>query len=216
MGRGAAATERRGAGTDRANGAKGARLTRTTRARSAGFVRFGIVGASGIVVNELAIAALVSGLGLHYLVGYLLATQCSTLWNFAFVETWAFRTASPTNRRWHRFVMLMVVNNVANVLTAPLYVAFTSLLGINYLVSNILTLGIVFIGRFAIAERIWGGGAAGGAGTDVGPSHADAVTPTERGAAHDDEVIELLARVTKLETAPGQHRARNAKWFPAG
>jgi hypothetical protein len=109
----------------------------------------------------------------------------------------------------------MVVNNVANVLTAPLYVAFTSLLGINYLVSNILTLGIVFIGRFAIAERIWGGGAAGGTGTDVGPSHADAVTPTERGAA-DDDVIELRTRVAKLETASGQHRAPNAKWFPAG
>ena len=136
--------------------ATGARR-QSARARSAGIARFGIVGASGIIVNEAAIAILVSGLGLHYVVGYLLSTQFSTLWNFAFIETWAFRTASPTNRRWHRFVMLMFVNNLANVLTAPLYVAFTSVFGISYLISNLLTLAIVFLGRFLIAERIWGG-----------------------------------------------------------
>lgn len=184
------------------------------RGRSAGLARFGVVGASGIVVNEAAIALLVSGLGLHYVVGYLLATQCSTLWNFAFIETWAFRTASPKNRRWHRFVMLMVVNNIANVLTAPLYVAFTSGLGINYLVSNILTLAVVFVGRFAVAERIWGGRAAAvtaepvnhdgvpDTGADAPQPHADAATPTERGA--DDELDELRARVAKLEAEKAQ------------
>ena len=193
--------------------ARSALWTRATGARSAGLARFGIVGASGIVVNELAIAGLVSGLGLHYVVGYLLATQCSTLWNFAFIETWAFRAKSPTNRRWHRFVMLMVVNNVANVLTAPLYVAFTSLLGINYLVSNILTLAIIFVGRFAVAERIWGGGGAmaTGAAVSIGvpdadaaaaaepQSHADAVAPTEGDDAFHDEIVELRTRVAKLE-----------------
>jgi putative flippase GtrA len=214
-----AATDRRRSGTDRANSAKTGKRTlwtRATGARSAGLARFGLVGASGIVVNELAIAGLVSGLGLHYLVGYLLATQCSTLWNFAFIETWAFRAKSPANRRWHRFVMLMVVNNIANVLTAPLYVAFTSLLGINYLVSNILTLAIIFVGRFAVAERIWGGGGAVATGAvvsiglpdadaDVGadasepPAQAGAVAPTEGDDAFHDEIVELRARVAKLE-----------------
>lgn len=173
-------------------GATGARR-RSVRARSAGIARFGIVGVSGIVVNEAAIALLVSGLGLHYVVGYLLSTQFSTLWNFAFIETWAFRTASPTNRRWHRFVMLMFVNNVANVLTAPLYVAFTRVFGISYLISNLLTLAIVFLGRFLVAERIWGGRVTatkpqpdahdGGSGSvaDLLQRHADSVATARAG-----------------------------------
>lgn len=163
-------------------GKSGAAGTASTRARSAGVARFGIVGASGILVNEAAIAVLVSGLGLHYVVGYLLATQFSTLWNFAFIETWAFRSKSPTNRRWHRFVMLMLVNNAANLLSAPLYVAFTRGLGINYLVSNIMTLAVIFVGRFAIAERIWGGS---GAATTTAPDAHDGVS---------DAVAELLQR----------------------
>jgi putative flippase GtrA/transcriptional regulator with XRE-family HTH domain len=127
-----------------------ARVARVMR-----LVRFGIVGASGIVVNELAIAGFVSVLGLHYLVGFLLATQVSTLWNYALIEVWAFRGMKPTNRAWHRFGQLWVVNNVANVLTAPIFVFLTSVVGINYLVSNLMTLTIVFLGRFAIAEHIW-------------------------------------------------------------
>jgi dolichol-phosphate mannosyltransferase len=125
------------------------------RARILRFVRFGAVGASGILVNEAALAVMVGGLGLHYVVGSLLATQCSTLWNFALIETWAFKHSSHKNRRWQRYAMLMVVNNVANVVTLPILVLCTSVFGINYLISNIFTLLIVVVGRFALADWIW-------------------------------------------------------------
>ena len=118
--------------------------------------RFGIVGLSGIAVNEAALALLVSGLHLRYLVGYLLATQFSTVWNFLWIETWAFKTTSvPTNPRIVRFASLLLVNNAANLLTAPLFLFLTVVVGINYLISNILALGIVFVVRFLFAERIW-------------------------------------------------------------
>ena len=116
--------------------------------------RFGIVGLTGIAVNEAAIALLVGGLHLRYLVGYLLATQFSTLWNFGWIETWAFKSVSPANRRSVRLGSLLVVNNAANLLTAPLFFLLT-VVGINYLVANLLTLGLVFLLRFLFAERIW-------------------------------------------------------------
>ena len=125
------------------------------RGRILRFLRFAAVGASGIVVNEVALAVMVSGFGLHYVVGALLATQCSALWNFALFETWAFKTRSYRNRRWQRWAMLMLVNNVANVATIPILVLCTSVLGIHYLISNILTLGIVIAARFALADWIW-------------------------------------------------------------
>jgi dolichol-phosphate mannosyltransferase len=117
--------------------------------------RFGVVGVTGIFINELALAVLVSGLGLNYVVGFLLSTQFSTLWNFAFFETWALKSTTYRNRRWQRLGMIMVVNNFFNVASVPILVLFTSLLGINYLVSNMLTLLIVFVVRFTIADWIW-------------------------------------------------------------
>ena len=117
--------------------------------------RFGAVGITGIAINEAALAVLVGVLDLRYIVGYLLATQFSTVWNFAWIETWAFKDLSPTNRRIRRFWGLFLVNNAANLLTAPLFLFLTVVVGINYLVSNILTLGIIFLLRFLFAERIW-------------------------------------------------------------
>ncbi|MDQ1510610.1 MAG: hypothetical protein QOG50_2454 [Actinomycetota bacterium] len=117
--------------------------------------RFGIVGLTGIAVNEVALALLVSGLHLRYIVGYLLATQFSTLWNFGWIEMWAFKSVAPTNRRTRRFASLLLVNNAANLLTAPLFLLLTVGAGINYLVSNMLTLGLIFLLRFLFAERIW-------------------------------------------------------------
>jgi putative flippase GtrA len=119
--------------------------------------RFGLVGLTGIGVNEAALALLVGGFHLPYLAGYLLATQFSTLWNFLWIEKWAFKSISPTNRRSLRFASLLLVNNVANLLTAPLFLLLTIGLGLNYLVSNILTLAVIFVLRFLFAERIWTG-----------------------------------------------------------
>ena len=114
-----------------------------------------LVGLTGIAVNEAALAVLVGGLHLHYVAGYLLATQFSTLWNFGWIETWAFKSVSPTNRRSVRFGSLLLVNNAANLLTAPLFLLLTVAVGINYLVANLLTLGLIFLVRFLFAERIW-------------------------------------------------------------
>jgi putative flippase GtrA len=113
------------------------------------------VGASGIVVNEVAMAIAVSGFGIGYVVGAVLATQCSTLWNCALVDFWAFKGSSHRNQRWQRWIMLIMLNNAANVATIPLLVFLTSVLGINYLISNLATIVLVVVVRFALAERIW-------------------------------------------------------------
>jgi putative flippase GtrA len=131
--------------------------------------RFGTVGASGFVVNEVALAFFVSMFHLNYLVGAIAATQVSTLWNFTLVELWAFRDLDARRSRAHRLLLFLLVNNAALLLRGPILVVLTSGLRLNYLVSNIISLGVLTLVRFAIADSwIWSGR----------PSHAP--------AAHDE------------------------------
>ena len=182
---------------------------RRARKGLGGAARFGVVGASGLAVNEASIALFVSGLGLHYVVGYLLATQCSTLWNFTFVEFWAFRDAEVTNRRWHRYVLLVFVNNLANVLTAPLFILLTSIVGINYLVSNILTLGIVFLGRFVFADRIWGGNNTRRRKQAV-PAETPATTQLDPSCCHAESLMAARAGSRRLAFPSARRRLYDA------
>lgn len=125
-------------------------------ARVVRLTRFGTVGVSGFVVNELALAAFVSGAGLNYLLGAVLATQVSSLWNFLLVEHWAFRGADARRPWLHRLGLFFAVNNVALLLRGPILVVLTSGLGMNYLVSNLVSLGVLTLARFAIADSwIW-------------------------------------------------------------
>lgn len=118
--------------------------------------RFGSVGVSGFAVNEAALAVLVSGFGLNYLLGAVLATQCSSLWNFALVEWWAFRGSESRRSMRQRLGLFFVVNNVALLLRGPILVVLTSVIGVNYLLANLISLGVLTVARFAIADSwIW-------------------------------------------------------------
>ena len=120
------------------------------------FSRFGVVGASGVVVNSAALALLVSGLGVHYLAGVVLATQCSTLWNFALVERWALRDDSARGLALVRFLQFAAVNNAALLARGPLVVLLSRRLGVHYLLANLASLVLLLVGRFLVADRwIW-------------------------------------------------------------
>ena len=121
------------------------------------FVRFGLVGMSGVLVNEAALALLVNILHVNYLVGAVFATQCSTAWNFALVEWWAFEGVGSRSGRMRRFLMFWAVNMAALALRGPILALLTSVFHIHYLISNLLSLGVLVVVRFAVADSlIWG------------------------------------------------------------
>jgi dolichol-phosphate mannosyltransferase len=66
------------------------------------FVRFLIVGSTGLLVNSVVLWLTTELLSLHYLVSAVVATEGSTLWNFALTELWVFsgRCARSTIGRW--------------------------------------------------------------------------------------------------------------------
>jgi dolichol-phosphate mannosyltransferase len=120
------------------------------------FGRFATVGASGLVVNTLLLAGLAGGVGLYYIVAAIFATQGSTLWNYVFTERWVFRRGRHRRRASHRMGMFFLVNNAALVLRIPLLFALTTFGGIHYLLSNIITIVVLLVVRFTLADTwIW-------------------------------------------------------------
>jgi putative flippase GtrA len=107
-----------------------------------------------LVVNQAAIWVFTEKLRLYYLVSAVLATQCSTAWNFALSEVWVFR-AERSGRAWRAF-WFALLNNAWLLARAPIMYGLTELVGLSYLVSNFISLGAATLARFAIADsRIW-------------------------------------------------------------
>lgn len=121
------------------------------------FVKFGVVGVTGIVVNSGALAAFTGLLGLYYLVSTALATVVSTSWNFALTEWWVFGSRQQNKGIAGRFGMFFVMNSIALLMREPLMYALTDGLHIHYLVSNLISLGALTVARYFMADMwIWG------------------------------------------------------------
>lgn len=160
---------------------------RGLRRRLLHLVRFGTVGASGVAVNEALLAVFVHGFGVNYLVGAVLATQGSTLWNFLLIEHWAFRDAEPGRSYRSRLGLVFAVNNAALLLRGPILLGLTSGLGVNYLLSNLISLGVLMLIRFTVADSIiWGEKkehAAAAPGTPSAAAPAPGAAPVAGGGA---------------------------------
>jgi dolichol-phosphate mannosyltransferase len=139
----------------RTDGWRAAARARARRQRVATLARFASVGASGIVVNQLILWLWVAGADRHYLLGAVVATQGSSTWNFCLTERWVF-PGGATRRLGGRFVLFLAMNNSTLLLRVPLLALLTTSFGINYLVSNLLTLVVLFLLRFLVSDRfIW-------------------------------------------------------------
>ena len=120
------------------------------------FIRFLIVGASGLVVNNLCLLFFVEVGSLHYLFSAVLATQFSTLWNFVLTEIWVFRERDPGRSRLGRFVRFYLMNNVALLLRGPLLALMVSGLGVHYVPANLISLFVIAVIRYVISSKwIW-------------------------------------------------------------
>jgi dolichol-phosphate mannosyltransferase len=121
--------------------------------------RFLVVGLSGLFVNTLLLHLFTEIAGIYYLLSAALATQGSTLWNFAWTEQWVFQGRKDPKKFWQRIVGFFIMNNGMLVLRGPFLALFVSVLGMHYLTANIVTLLLMTMVRFAIADRlIWGTG----------------------------------------------------------
>jgi dolichol-phosphate mannosyltransferase len=126
-----------------------------SRERIGRFLGFGLVGITGLVVNQVALFVFTSRFGVHYLISAVIATQWSTVWNFMLVERLVY--GGPSAGRGGRFAWFALMNNAWLILRIPILVALTHLVGLGYLWSNAIALSTATVMRFAIADSmIWG------------------------------------------------------------
>jgi dolichol-phosphate mannosyltransferase len=120
------------------------------------FARFLAVGTSGLLVNNLVLAAFIELMGLHYLLAAIVATQISTLWNFSLTEAWVFRQRKTEHTLLNRLVGFLLINNLLLLLRAPLLTWMVDKLGVHYLISNLVSLAAMLLLRYFLADRwIW-------------------------------------------------------------
>jgi dolichol-phosphate mannosyltransferase len=120
------------------------------------FGKFGLVGVSGLAVNTLLLALFADVVGLWYVAGAVLATQGSTLWNFVLSERWVFRGRDHALGLPARVATFFAMNNLALLLRIPLLFALVSGLGVNHLFANVVTLLVLSLLRFGVADTyIW-------------------------------------------------------------
>jgi dolichol-phosphate mannosyltransferase len=130
------------------------RVPSTWQERIPRFVGFGLVGMTGLVVNQLALWWFTEMVGLHYLASAVIATQLSTTWNFVLVELFVFR--GRRGGRLVRFWWFLAMNDAWLLVRGPLLVLCTDAFHVNYLVSNAIVLCMTSLARFAIADGlIW-------------------------------------------------------------
>ncbi|MCZ0978897.1 glycosyltransferase family 39 protein [Streptomyces diastatochromogenes] len=116
---------------------------------------FGLVGLSGIAVNTAALWFFHSTVGLHQLLGATLATQVSSLWNWALLETLVYRGGQGGSRRaaLARGAAFLALNNLLLLGRLPLLELFV-LAGVGLLTANVLSLVVLFVVRFLFSDLL--------------------------------------------------------------
>ncbi len=118
------------------------------------FFEFALVGASGIFVNTAALWLVTDKFHIYYLLSAAFATVASTIWNFALTEFWIYRNQSQAGGMLRRLGLFFVMNVLALSLRAPMIYVLTSLLGIYYVISNFVSLALLTVIRFELADNI--------------------------------------------------------------
>jgi dolichol-phosphate mannosyltransferase len=120
------------------------------------FAKFLLVGASGLVVNSLALWAFTELSALHYLLSAALATQVSTLWNFGLTEGWVFGKRSTERSFLTRLVSFLLMNNAMLLLRGPIMTLLVSQWGMHYVLANLVSLFAMTVLRYLLADKwIW-------------------------------------------------------------
>lgn len=120
------------------------------------FFKFGLVGLSGIVVNEGILIFLKEYAGFSIPVSGLLAIELSILNNFVWNDLWTFKSLKqPKLSRWyHRLLSFQVVSVGGAAINFGILNGLTLIMGTDYRISNIIGILIAFAWNFLINRRI--------------------------------------------------------------
>lgn len=124
------------------------------------FVKYCIIGGFGIIVNTAILYSFTSFLGIFYLLSSVIAYETSIMTNFIMNDKWTFKETIMPGKSHNFFTRaiyfnwIMLIGMIAGIL---LLYGFTEFLSINYLISNLISIGIITIWRYYTSiTMVWG------------------------------------------------------------
>jgi dolichol-phosphate mannosyltransferase len=118
--------------------------------------RFGIVGFSGIIVNEGVLIYLKQYAQFSLPVSSIFAIEISIVSNFIWNDLWTFKSDRQhmLARWWQRLLSFQVVSIGGAIINFIILNVFVFLVGIDYRIANIIGILIVFAWNFLVNRRI--------------------------------------------------------------
>ncbi len=115
------------------------------------FIKFNIVGLTGVFVNQ-GLLILLTSAGLYYLHAGFIAVETSIITNFILNDLWTFRDRRSGHvlKRLVKFNILMLIGLTINLLI--LY-ALTDLASIHYTISNLIGIGVASLARYFMSLK---------------------------------------------------------------
>ncbi|HEX5594514.1 MAG TPA: glycosyltransferase family 2 protein [Micromonosporaceae bacterium] len=175
---------------------------RSGPARLAGFAA---AGASGIVINSLALWLLGGLLWVPYLVAAFLAVQVAIVWNFTIVDRLVM--PGPKQGGLRRFGRFWLLNNSSVPVHLALLYGLVQQMRMHYLMANLVAVAAVFIVRYLLTSR-WVYGV-GWRGPGLPPVVRRAVTGLRR-APQARVVLAVLLALAAVPTTAAM--AWNGLW----
>ncbi|HEY6951113.1 MAG TPA: GtrA family protein, partial [Bacteroidota bacterium] len=118
-------------------------------------LKFGIVGATGIVVNMGCLYAVTEYGKIPYFVGSLIAIELSILSNFWINLVWTWKDRSGAGTVWPKLLRYHVGAGATAFLGNYLIlIGLTELFGVNYMLSNLIGIGVGTLSNFVIND-LW-------------------------------------------------------------
>jgi dolichol-phosphate mannosyltransferase len=122
--------------------------------------KFGIVGLSGIVVNQGLLIFLRESAGLSLWIAGAVAIEVAVLNNFLWNDIWTFKSTGGQPRlssRWHRLLAFELVSSGGAIINYAVLNCMVFFLATDYKIANIIGILLGFIWNFMMNRRVtWG------------------------------------------------------------
>lgn len=113
------------------------------------FIRFSIVGATGFSISFVLLYLLHGRANVAYTPALLLSNEGGLLSNFTFHERWTYKHLNHEDKSlWQKFISFHVSSWSGIALIFLISIVSTKVLGINYLISQMIASGVVMFWNF--------------------------------------------------------------------
>ncbi|MCF7798811.1 glycosyltransferase family 2 protein [Candidatus Woesearchaeota archaeon] len=117
------------------------------------FFKFCVVGGSGVIVNMSLLYTLTEFGGLYYLLSAAIAIEISIITNFLLNNFWTWKKQNTKHSFWQKMLRFNLVSLIALIVNMGLLFAFTELIGLWYIISNLMGILAATIINYALNDK---------------------------------------------------------------